>query len=228
MDKKVASSDMSSNSSGNIHHQHQGHEQPTRASRPQGVHAVARASRENAAEGEGEGTAGVAAAAPSQKRPARSTFRAPPGRLPESGPEEAAAETVANENAGAQEEERSPLLSSLLEHLVELAHQAGFAEELIEVSKARLLLEATAGQVPLAAQLYWDDVLARTHNQQQRPHPGSRGSSRPQSSAAAAASSSHGIWCGCSCRRSGSPSTSCGTSTTRSSTVAETPAGNGL
>ncbi|KAL7581099.1 hypothetical protein ACA910_005900 [Epithemia clementina (nom. ined.)] len=63
-------------------------------------------------------------------------------------------------------EEASPLLSSLLEHLVELAHQAGFAEELIEVSKARLLLEATAGQIPLAAQLYWDDVLARTQHQQ--------------------------------------------------------------
>ena len=71
------------------------------------------------------------------------------------------------------EEERNPLLSSLLDHLVELAHQAGFAEELIEVSKARLLLEATAGQVPLAAQLYWDDVLARTHEQNNHSGPAS-------------------------------------------------------
>ena len=59
-----------------------------------------------------------------------------------------------------------PLLDSLLQRLRSMAQQAGFAEDLIEIPNAQLLLEATAGDVPLAASLYWDDVLARTEQQQ--------------------------------------------------------------
>jgi len=64
-------------------------------------------------------------------------------------------------------------LESLVDHLRDIAREAGFdPETAIDWGKARNVLEATAGDLDLAAQLYWDDFLATraAEAQQQQRH----------------------------------------------------------
>ena len=66
-------------------------------------------------------------------------------------------------------EESSPLLQQLLAHLRGIAAEHGIADvrEAIDVERARTILEVTGGHVLTAAQLYWDDFLARREQEQQ-------------------------------------------------------------
>ena len=61
-----------------------------------------------------------------------------------------------------------PQLQLLLEQLRQLAASEGFApDDVIDLEKSRNVLEATAGDVAMATELYWDDFLSQLERQRQ-------------------------------------------------------------
>ena len=73
-----------------------------------------------------------------------------------------------DDNSGDDEEEY-PALEQLLQELRTIAVAGDFSvQEAVCRAKARNVLEATAGDVRTAAQLYWDDFLATRQQLQQQ------------------------------------------------------------